>query len=519
MRRPILLTAFSALLFVLSFPPYGVWPLAFVCLVPWLIALRDLPSRRAAFFSGIGLSVGITVGGYFWVGTTLEHFGGLPAPVAMLGCVLFGLFNQIQFAVWGAFAWRSERSLWKQIVVYCALDWVIPKLFMDTLGLTFVNALPLAQWAEHVGMYGLTVLIFWGNLTIARGWKSRQTLTWGTLTVVLWAVGFWRMTSIETQIGAGPFLKAGVIQANIGDFEKVASENRLGDAANIVVQKYVAMSAELAQNTPDLDALLWPETAYPSTFLKPFTVDEQKRDAWVIELSQRWKIPVWLGGYDRDGSRDFNSVFFLEPDFEQGKGFPPAYHKTVLLPFAEFIPFSESIAWVRRMFPQVGFFGRGNGPEAFRLKTKSGREVRGVPLICYEALFGWFSRAGRKAGGEVLLNFTNDSWFGPWGEPQLHLALSQMRSIESRLPQLRATNTGISTLISPTGALVSPGPIGVAESLVFSAPLTPVTGGLYLLLGEWWGWLALLTAVTLFLCSSGTSRWGLRPKKSHPKLR
>jgi apolipoprotein N-acyltransferase len=248
--RPILLTALSALLFVLAFPPYGVWPFAFVCVVPWMLALPSLPSRRAAFISGIGLSVGITVGGYFWVGTTLQHFGGLPAPVAALGCVLFGLFNQIQFAVWGAIAWRSNLPTWKLVVLYCAFDWSIPKLFMDTLGLTFVNVLPLAQWAEHVGMYGLTILIFSGNLILTRGfvaWRAKEKhpwrtpLRWAGVAAVLGAIGFWRQTSIDSHIGSGPFLNAGVIQANIGDFEKVASEQGFGEAPNVVVKKYVSM--------------------------------------------------------------------------------------------------------------------------------------------------------------------------------------------------------------------------------------------------------------------------------------
>lgn len=525
MRHPLALTALSATFFVLAFPPYGVWPLAFVCLVPWILALPRWKSGRQAFLSGIALSTLITVTGYFWVGTTLEHFGNLPAPVAMLGCVLFGLFNQIQFAFWGQFFWaRPATPFWKLCAVYGALDWAIPKLFMDSLGLSLVNALPLAQWAEHVSMYGLTTLIVWGNLVIARAiatrsWKS--TRAFAGVTLALAVLGFVRMQGVRSAEQSSPPARLAVIQANIGDLEKVASETGYGEAPNVVVGRYLRMT-EQAGGRPEVQAALWPETAYPSTFLKPFSLAEQRRSDSIVELSKRLGLPIWLGGYDRDGAKDYNAVFFLDPARDVSREFPKVYRKSVLLPFAEYIPGAESIGWIRRMFPQVGFFGRGNGPQGFdlRLRPSAGAgggavpagaaTLRAMPLICYEALFGWFARAGRHDGAQAILNFTNDSWFGPWGEPQLHHALSQMRSIESRLPQLRATNTGISSVISATGAILARGPIGTPEVLVFDLPTARVDSGLYVWLGEWWGWMLLMAGAAVLVRGRGRPRHSRR---------
>lgn len=145
----------------------------------------------------------------------------------------------------------------------------------------------------------------------------------------------------------------------------------------------------------------------------------------------------------------------------------------------------------------MGFFGRGPGPVA--IETDAGRvKFRTGPLICYEGLFPSFTREQKKAGAQILLNVTNDSWFGPYGEPYLHLALTRLRSIETRMPLLRATNTGITTLIEPSGVMTAPTAIGTSLIANYSVSLHPFPETFYVKYGDYWLILvSLLTLVTL----------------------
>jgi apolipoprotein N-acyltransferase len=294
-----------------------------------------------------------------------------------------------------------------------------------------------------------------------------------------------------------------VIQANIGDFDKIAAEKGLADAAKKVVQSYLDLSEKALTLEPKPQIIVWPETSYPSTFRTPQTADELARDQDVERFVKKHRVPVLFGGYDHQDNKDYNSFFFLSPEADRGVE-PPrdlrTYHKNVLLLFGEYIPGADLFPFIKKLFPQVGNFGRGVGPEVIPVVPASAGKslpIQVGPIICYEALFPYFVIDAARKGSNLILNITNDSWFGPYGEPILHLSLTTFRGIETRLPQLRATNTGISTLIRPDGEITQATGIGEQTILNAAVPVYPPLWTLMKAWGDWFGWFALGSAAAL----------------------
>lgn len=529
--RPNRWTVLSALLIVVSFPPWDFLPTIWIALVPWFVALERTRSRKDAAIQGLWLSFFMSMGGFYWVAFVLKQFGGLPWALAIVGLLLFGLIGQPQFTIFAPLFRETHRRLGALpssrglgvaaalALLYTGVDWFIPKLFVDTLGHAFYNADRMRQVADVGGAPLLTFLVFWVNYTLwslFRNWSTQKNLkssfrltqpmllTALGLCVVAYTYGWLRNRQVQTWMSQPRSqVQLGVIQANIGDFDKIAAEQGVRGAAQKILTTYFEHSDRALAQNPKPHALVWPETSYPSTFRTPQTVGELERDRKLEEYVRSRGVPVYFGGYDQSGGKDFNAFFFLSPTPNpgvSGQGDLQIYRKHILLLFGEYIPGAESISLIRNAFPQVGNFGRGVGPEVLRVPTLHPEvpSLRVGPVICYEALFASYIREAALNGSQLILNITNDSWFGPYGEPQLHLALTTFRSIESRLPQLRATNTGISALIRPDGEITQPTPL--FEPAILNAPVPIYEMPLWTLMlawGDWFGPTALVGGMLL----------------------
>jgi apolipoprotein N-acyltransferase len=163
-------------------------------------------------------------------------------------------------------------------------------------------------------------------------------------------------------------------------------------------------------------------------------------------------------------------------------------------------------AFVRRWMPWLGSWKPGSGARVESLSFSGGRSVRVAPLICFDAVDPGLAIAGVRGGAEALLTLSNDSWFDEANGPRLHLVVSAFRSIETRRPQLRVTNTGISAVITPTGEMAATA--GVHERTTLTAAVTPVgeRWTLMLVWGDWFGPTALVAAVVLLLSAVVRSR-------------
>lgn len=540
--RRILLSAFFLFL---TFEPLHLWPVAGIALVPWFHLLATARTRKEAALQSLWLCVLFSVITFSWVAYVVHNFGGVPWPVAILLLFLFGCIGQPQFylaaaPLHGALrnlagfpehehshpAEREALSGFKALGIgvlialfYAGLDWCLPKLFVDTLGHSLIYATNLRQIADIGGPSLLTFLLLLVNVAAFTLWcrfRNRgEPAIWGAIRISLPLIilafialiasdryGAFRNQQVADHL-AHPLktTQLAAIQANIGDIEKLASERGFREATGRVMRAYYDLSDEALNLTPKPAVILWPETAFPSTFRSPETSEDFGRDKEMENWSVTRKTPIAFGGYDRDmRGQSYNAVFYLNPD-----GTDTRYTKTILIPFGEYIPGVEVFPWLRQMFPMVGFFGHGPGSVL--------REIGGVksqPVICYEVLFPDFTRNAVLQGAEAIFNFTNDSWFGPYGAPYYHLNLAIFRSIETRVPQVRVTNTGFSALILPDGSIARKTKLFEPEIMNITLPTIEPIPTLMLAWGDWFAKAALaFSSVGLFAAG-----WTVRRRKS-----
>ncbi len=521
-------TVLSAILIAAAFPPWNQSWLIFVALVPWLMVLDQTATVKQRVFEAIGLSSVMTLLGYSWVAYAIHHFGELPWVVSIVGLLIFSLGNQPQFIVLALAIGFVRKRDWKGVTasvflaaVYASVDGVMPKLFLDSFGHSLYNNRPLRQLAEYGGVFGLTFLIVLINLMaaqIARTFSKRSELSFwpalqrsrkylavaGGILAVALVTGEFRARSVERyESEAKEFVHLAAIQGNIGDIQKVAAYKGLYQAGESTLATYLKLSEDALRMSPKPDAIVWPETAYPSTFRTPMNTVELARDQRIERFVTANEIPLIFGGYDRGDGKDFNSVFVLNPKTDNDLA---VYHKSVLLPFGEYIPGFGEHSVFKEWFPNMGFFGHGQGPIALEVRAKKAL-FRVQPLICYEALVSRHTLLRKEVGdARVILNVTNDSWFGTFGEPDLHLALSVFRSLEARLPQVRSTNTGITALILPSGKIVGASTVGEETIVPMTVPLVDAKTTVLFYVGKF---IPLFLALVALFCF-GWHRLGLR---------
>jgi apolipoprotein N-acyltransferase len=424
--------------------------------------------------------------------------------------VVFASFNQLQFFLteWARFRHGGYTNpifatAAGYAAIYTLIDRAFPKLFRDTFGHAFYLSTSLRQWAEIGGAFFLTFAVIWFNLRVTdaivqslrnRRFSPRAFALPLSLLAIAFALGTLRYLQIEAETAKLPTSKIIAIQANIGDATKIASERGVAKALNFVVDTYTEMSREAATKHPDADAIVWPETAFPTVFsASPHSTAD--RDQKVRTMVSEIQKPLLFGGYDQDGKgKDYNALYLLSKN-----GFETAerYRKHILLLFGEELPFADQFPILLDWFPQVGQFGKGPGPELLTYYNQSGEPVRVAPLICYEGLFPEYFRTAMGLKPDFFLNVTNDSWFGPWAEPQLHLSLTTFRAIETRTAQLRATNTGISGLLTPSGNWVGMTGIEIPVAEAYSVPRGEAASSLYKNLGEGPLWFILILGILL----------------------
>jgi apolipoprotein N-acyltransferase len=531
---PGLGTILSGCFAFLSFPPFDLWPLGFVFLLPIYSDLRIRKANwKAALVQGLWMSIVATVGAMYWVSYALHHFGDLPYLVTIPMLLILGLVAEINYYVFLAARTAAAPHLGRRYLLlfpvlcallYAGLEAVLPKIWQDTAGHIFHTRTWLRQAADIGGAHLLTFFIVLVNEGLWQLWQNRKQIqitqpasgpkaapAFGLSVLgIAFLLGYGAIRyhqMVELEKNATDQYRIGIIQANIGDLEKLSAYQGLRAAAQEMMTTYFSLSDAALKEEPRPDAVVWPETAYPSAFRSPHGTTELMRDLQVEEWVNSRKTTLLFGGYDHDVTirKDYNTMFFLfprkYPELIRGQYKDMVvYHKNVLLPFGEFIPFADTFPSIKRAFPQVGYFGRGPGPVALPIFRGDRPKILANPIICYEALLPSFAIEGVRKGAQMILNVTNDSWFGPYGEPYHHLAITKFRSIETRRPQLRGTNTGISALITAAGDLEGRTGVYTKEisQVTVDLPADPPQT-LMLILGDWFGKTAFWVSSLLLL--------------------
>ena len=483
----VLAALLSSLLYVFSFAPWSsaipaLSSLQWFAFVPilYLLSKKEL-NYRSTFILGFIISLGISLGGFYWVVYATQQYGGLPLPIALIVYSLFCLIFQLQVPLYLILRKKALQYLSPKIwiafsgLIYAGIESFYPKLFLDSAGHAFADSLYFSQLADIGGVFFITTLVITFAESLVYSIKRELKFIWIPISIITLSFGYgvYRVQQIESLMEAqkqGPSLRVSLIQANIGDYMKVAAERGLSDASDQVMHEYLKYSGEAISQSPDV--LVWPETAYSALFGNPQRPDEKRIEDRLRDFSHAFPGMMIFGGYDQDSAQlDYNSLFFLPSSESLTRARIPTYHKNILLMFGETLPFADFFPSMRNLFPTMGFFGRGPGPQVYSVPNSKGNIFKLAPSICYEGLFPSFSTAGAALGADALLNVTNDSWFGPHGEPYLHFALTRFRTIETRLPMLRSTNTGITAVIDPLGRLE--GKTNISEATVLSTLVYP----------------------------------------------
>jgi apolipoprotein N-acyltransferase len=440
--------------------------LGFVALVPWLLALDGVRSAGGALRHGLLMSIAFVVAVFAWFGLAIGDFIGI-GPVAGFAVLLVAaplLQPQlIALALVRHVVGRRHGALLRALAgasAWVATEWLVPRLLDDTLGHGLHPSPWLRQGADLGGAPGLTFALILVNeaiaVAIARRRDGLRALA-GPVAIALLlplamaGYGMSRLSSLlashQDEVAS---LRVGLVQANIVDYERLRREMGTYEVVRHILDTHVRLS-RVATEQQDVDALLWSETVYPTTFGNARSEAGAEFDQAILDLVALERVPLVFGTYDRDDTGEYNAAAFVEP----GKGLLGFYRKTNPFPITEHVP-----AWLdgprfRALLPWAGTWRAGDGPRVFPLRTADGREVQVLPLICLDDVDSGLAIDGARLGAQAILGMSNDSWFTryPLGA-ELHLNVAAFRSIETRLPQLRVTANGISAAIDATGGII-----------------------------------------------------------------
>jgi apolipoprotein N-acyltransferase len=401
---------------------------------------------------------------------------------------------------------------------------VSPKLFAVTLGQGLYGSELLRQGADVAGTHGLTFVLIIGNecvLAMGRA-LAAQGLTGPGLrralapaavlaALVLGGLGYGQLRTrqVAEHQAREPDLVVGIVQANITSYEKLAAELGTYDVVRMILDTHYQLSDELLRNQK-VDLLVWPETVYPTTFGSPKSEAGAEFDAELSAFVTRSQVPLLFGTYDLEQEHEYNAAMVLSPG-RDGALTRSAYRKTMLFPLTEWVPELLDTPWLRERMPWTGHWKRGPGPRTLALQLREGRALTLAPLICYESIFPGYVAEEVRQGAELIMTLSNDSWFAGTPGPKQHLMQAVFRSIETRLPQVRVTTSGISALISPTGEVLSAVPDNHRASMAVTIPPNPRLSTLMVAWGDWLRPTALVLSAVLLL-----AQWLLARRKVLP---
>ncbi len=456
--RTLIVAAASGLLLAAAFPRPDLFPLAWVALVPLLLVMRHRPfaagfTTGAVFFATV----------LYWLNFVMTTYGGLQPVFSLLAYLFLIAYLAIYFGLATWEACRLETVLKIPYLLTLPPLWVALEYLRGTLftgfpwaiiGYSQQNFSLAIQSSDVTGVYGVSLMLVVVNCAIAGIIvmpKSRLAWLGVAATIIIsishFGYGVWREGQPLDQ--RTEQLRIALIQGNIDQAQKWAPDNRQSS-----IDRYQSLSMQALENQPDL--VIWPEAATPF-----FLQDPSELAAQVKQLPIQLNTSLLVGSpayrqLSSDEYQYYNSAYLFAPTGEElGRS-----DKIHLVPFGEYVPLGKLLSFIDKLVVGVGDFSPGK----VQPLPLNGHHL-GV-LICYEAIFPPLAREYVRQGSTLLVNLTNDAWFGHSSAPYQHLAMTRFRAIENRIWIARAANTGISALISPAGKVTQSGPI--FESLQLS---------------------------------------------------
>lgn len=445
------LAVLTGFLYFLAFPGIDLWPLSFVTMVPLVVALRGQSARRAA---GLGWAAGftMTMTGFYWLLNMLQSFSGFPTIFCLFFMAVLCAYQGGRIALMGWLYGRGEERGWPSRVVFClafvASELVFPLLFPWYFGATVHQVPALTQIAElgnpiAVGLVLVAANLGISELVLARleqrkaAYKTVAALL--VLPVLSALYGAIRVPQVDARVRDGKKARVGLVQANMSLMGK-----RKDRAEGL--HRHLTLTRQLQEEAP-LDLVVWSETSVAGAVPEQLADLEYRR-----RFTEHLGVPAIFGAIlyrDVSDAREyilFNSALISDREGQVvGR-----YDKTYLLAFGEYLPLGNAFPILYQWSPNSGHFSPG---ESLNAVPYDGHRVN--VHICYEDVIPSFVNAMMRADpADLLVNITNDAWFGNTTEPWIHLALAKFRAIEHRRYLVRSTNSGISAIVDPVGRVV-----------------------------------------------------------------
>ncbi|MDJ0912399.1 MAG: apolipoprotein N-acyltransferase [Desulfobacterales bacterium] len=503
----------SGLLLTATFPKFELNWLAWVAVVPLLIAIKDRhpgESFRLGMIAGLAHFLSLL----YWLIHTMQTYGNLPLFLSvgilfLFACVL-GFFVAVFTLGVTVTCHRPIVCLLGIPTLWVALEYLRSFIFTgfpwELLGYSQYKILPLIQLADITGVYGISFLIVLTNAAIfvfllygsGADWQSMPikrelALTSLLLCIVLLVAtimyGRQRITAVDTGIQTAPTIRASVVQGNIEQGIKWDPAFQLS-----TVQKHLRLSLATQKDQPDL--VVWPETA--TSFYFPY-------DQGLTNLVQRGIVEtgsdflIGSPSFERraDRVKYYNSAYLVDLNGQiQGK-----YDKAHLVPFGEYVPFKKWLPFLGKIVAQVGDFYPG--PKG---QTIAWRDAHLGVLICYEGIFPYLARAQARNQATLLIIITNDAWYGRSSAPYQHFSMAVFRAVETRRALIRSANTGISGFIDPAGRILQTTPLFEEKIVTQQLPLLQVAS-IYTRYGDFLAIFCLI--ISLGLAFMGIKRYYL----------
>ena len=500
--RAALAAVLSGVLLVFSVPRFGTGAVAWVALVPLLVAVEARGGRGATWLAYLAGVIG-SLGMLYWTALVVVQYGGLSRPLAATAmvalCLVYASFHAgfgwilgTAVRLWGTLGLLVAPVAW--VAMEALRGHVLFRFPWFLLGYSQSQNLPILQLVSLGGVLAVSFLIVLVAAALALVVRhARDRSVWGALVVVVmaWVAAFaWGATRLAQPVATTGTLRVGIVQAAIPQDEKWDPSSAWRN-----VEAHLRLSREAARQGARL--VVWPESAVP------YDLDWTPQTAADLRaLARQDDVFLLFGNDDRDATgRVFVGAKLMDP----GGHVTLRYHKMRLVPFGEYVPLEGVLGalGVKKLVQEVGSFAPGS-------KLVLG-EVDGVRLgvsICYEATFSDLARSAAREGAQVLVNITNDAWYGWTSAPYQHFAMARVRAVETGRFYVRCANTGISSVIDPRGRLLGRTrlfqPTTLVENVGVCTEATP-----YVRLGDILGPLCLVAGALLLIWAAGR-RWRSR---------
>ncbi len=458
------LAALTGVLFYMSFPGLDLWPLAFIAWVPWMIGLRRTTPRQALLQ---GLIAGLLMGvlGFYWLLNMLQVFSGFGTALCTLFMLLLCAYQAGRYSLLGWLYVRAADRGWPAGLVFAlafaASETAYPLLFPFTFGATMHEVYPILQVAELGGPILVSLVVLapnWAVASILDRWvRMRQAVMPGglveaflTLEFKRWSWGLFvplaaiiygmiRIVQVDAAVARADKIKIGIVQANMSLVAKRQDRDE-------GLRRHTLLTKELVKRD-QIELVVWPETSVTGV------VPEEEAAAYYQK-----RVTGRLQVASIDGAvlsrpvqgMPFDHVIFNSALYANRKGVVSGrYDKHFLLAFGEYLPFGRMFPFLYQYSPNSSRFESGTSLEPL---THDGHDI--ATFICYEDIVPSFvNKLMHHGDPELLVNMTNDAWFGDSTEPWEHMALAKLRSVEHRRYMVRSTNSGVSGFVDPVGRL------------------------------------------------------------------